>query len=624
MSLLHREVTRLAFYLLIGWLLIQSASAACQPGTFVSGSNCEPCTGASYSSSSGLTSCSPTDLGYEPNTDRSDQEACLAGYFRDELLNSCRQCDPGTFSNETGSSACYDCEPGTFASFCGSTGCTNCLAGTYEDLSESAQCKLCDPPAYAAQNGATLCSSCSTNTHFVSISEECEACAYGYYRAEAMNPYACAKVPIGYEYFNDTATICEAGKYQYQEGVWTRCSGCAPGTYQPEAGASTCITCPGGMAAPTYNSTVCTMCSAGKAMDLATFNCTNCPVGYSRPTNSSLSCSICEPGTYAASTGASVCAACQIGRYSAINGATVCTSCSPGTFVSASSSVTCNPCPQGMVSVDYGSSTCAFCAAGYFANSSSSCSVCPAGTYRDDTGADNLCRACEIGFATSSSTGATSCVECEAGYTVFTATPSVCTPCPAGTQEVVRECEPCALNEIALEGSTSCTVCGNGTYPDAARTSCSDCDGGFIRVDTDLSLCYACDPGSYAVDGERCELCAPGTYASRAAQTACTDCAANSFSSTSGYQTCTLCPIDFYTQLSGSTVCIPVPSGFTTLREGGNPIPISFAPALYAPGPDATNQERDTSNAIGIIVAIVFAFVVFCFLFTGPCLATLK
>lgn len=101
---------------------------------------------------------------------------------------------------------CTPCDPGTFSDTSGSTDCTACTPGTYQPLNSSSTCLNCDPGTYAAGTGSILCDTCTPT---------CPAGQYQSAACTATSDTGCA--------------ACDAS-----------CSTCSGGT------AADCTTCPTG------------------------------------------------------------------------------------------------------------------------------------------------------------------------------------------------------------------------------------------------------------------------------------------------------------------------------------------------------------------------------------------
>lgn len=134
--------------------------------------------------------------------------------------------------------------------------------------------------------------------------------------------------------------------------VNTTCKNCTSGAYQPEQGASSCLTCP--LGSRRVNRTLCLPCEAGTAGTRA----------------GAALCSVCTPGQYQPLVGASACVPCPIGQYTDTAGSIVCTLCPIGSYCPITGLGTAIPCPVNTFSARVGTQICP---------------LCPPGTVRSDT-----------------------------------------------------------------------------------------------------------------------------------------------------------------------------------------------------------------------------------------------
>jgi hypothetical protein len=137
-----------------------SSPSACPEGTFsnVTGLNatdqCIPCPAGTYSSS-GSTSCKKCPEGSTSNTGsatcylvlKEDSLTCTAGAYKTSLnATTCTPCSPGTYNPTNavwGKNQCKECQPGTFAKQYGSTGCHDCPAGSFSNITRASSCQIC-------------------------------------------------------------------------------------------------------------------------------------------------------------------------------------------------------------------------------------------------------------------------------------------------------------------------------------------------------------------------------------------------------------------------------------------------------------------------------------------------
>ncbi|HMQ06110.1 MAG TPA: hypothetical protein PKC30_02360 [Saprospiraceae bacterium] len=93
----------------------------CDPGTYLSGSDCTPCPEGTFQDLSGQTSC---------NT-------CPQGSFQDEIGQSeCKLCPIGTFSSFMGAEACIPCRENTTTLAAGATSESQCVSTAIPTLTQ--------------------------------------------------------------------------------------------------------------------------------------------------------------------------------------------------------------------------------------------------------------------------------------------------------------------------------------------------------------------------------------------------------------------------------------------------------------------------------------------------------
>ena len=121
--------------------------SACHVGHYCVGDNTErECQVGTYQDQTGQTSCKP----------------CPAGTYQDETgKSSCKDCTPGQYQDDTGQTSCKCCTPGHYQSSYGKTSCTICQAGTYQGSSCASSCSSC-PAGQTCPAGSTSQSSCYT------------------------------------------------------------------------------------------------------------------------------------------------------------------------------------------------------------------------------------------------------------------------------------------------------------------------------------------------------------------------------------------------------------------------------------------------------------------------------
>ena len=135
--------------------------------------------------------CNVTTPGFYATAGSTEQKPCYAGTVAPNIqMPTCQQCAEGKFQNETGQQTCRPCTPGYFCA-AGSSAPLPCPAGTRMDLT------------------------------VMTSANDCITCGEGTF------------CPVG----SESATECSAGTNNDQPGQET-CAKCAPGKYQPQAGAT--------------------------------------------------------------------------------------------------------------------------------------------------------------------------------------------------------------------------------------------------------------------------------------------------------------------------------------------------------------------------------------------------
>jgi hypothetical protein len=116
---------------------------------------------------------------------------------------------------------------------------------------------------------------------------------------------------------------------------------------------------------------------------------------------------------------------------------------------------------------------------------------CDAGRYN----ADEVCKACPIGYSTKSASSSTACTQC--------------TPGQFAANECMADCQACPENYYRQEaGSTYCFECPGLNCADGEYNICGS-PSGFASS----GLCVKCSPGKFLVD-RKCEGCSRGQYSS--------------------------------------------------------------------------------------------------------------
>ena len=172
---------------------------------------CQTCSRGSYTSATGMSSCT----------------LARSGFFASQLGSTAEQpCPSGSFSNATGMTFCYSCARGYFSTEA-STACITCWPGAYWNASA---CVNCSAGTFSNETASTLCHKCSAGFFSVQGSTACSLCHAGTF-SMSQSSSACRS--------------CPAGTFNAAEGM-TTCVACAAGAYSASAGATACKKCPAG------------------------------------------------------------------------------------------------------------------------------------------------------------------------------------------------------------------------------------------------------------------------------------------------------------------------------------------------------------------------------------------
>jgi hypothetical protein len=147
---------------------------------------------------------------------------------------------------------------------------------------------------------------------------------------------------------------------------------------------------------------------------------------------------------------------------------------------------------------------------------------------------------------------------CAAGF--FAGPAGECLPCPAGTQEEGGVCLPCEAGTFSGEGAHMCTPCADRTIAPAPGgvAVCTPCEEGYIEVGN--TKCEICPAGTCQLLNE-CEPCFAGLFQANPGQTFCLPCPRGSVQPLEGQPVCIQCPVNFVQPTRGQTECVACPAG---------------------------------------------------------------
>ena len=473
-------------------LTAQSSATTCNAGEYVVVTTCFKCAPGFWSNISAPPpppNCSITPVGHKNNLNGSTAPIpCGAETYQNVTgQTSCPSCPGGLYAENTGSSACSTapvCQPGTFAN---PIYCTACYYGQASSQPNQTVCDECVAGLYASTN-KTACVSCPPGTISTDPFENgvCENCTVGKYKSIENS---------------STCEPCPTGRFSNVTGV-SACSPCAAGLFQNVTESLYCVSPPAGAYVPATGASSPTLCPLGTfvpapgSISTPVTVCQNATPGYFSGTTGQTAASACTPGTWSNGTGFTVCNNAYPGYYSSYHYSTSQVKCPVGRYANASGSTSCQLTPPGTFSASEGASVPSNCVPGYFSVALGSASCTPCGT------------------GSISSSGATTCTDCDAGK--FALTLSVCQTCNPG-------------QFAAYPGQFSCSSCPPGRFADVAG----------------LSVCNPCVAGKYQASwlSTSCVNCGAGFYSSANASAACDACGVG-LSSSAGSTSCsaTLAP----------------------------------------------------------------------------------
>uniref|UniRef100_A0A8D2DAH7 Signal peptide, CUB and EGF-like domain-containing protein 2 n=1 Tax=Sciurus vulgaris TaxID=55149 RepID=A0A8D2DAH7_SCIVU len=154
--------------------------------------------------------------------------------------------------------------------------CVSCRAGTYYDGTQE-RCVLCPNGTFQNEEGQITCQPCPRPENLGSLKT-----------SEAWNASECGG-------------LCQPG--EYSADGFTPCQLCALGTFQPEAGRTSCFPCGGGLSTKHLGATsfqdceTRVQCSPGHFYNTTTHRCIRCPAGTYQPEFGKNNCVSCPGNT---------------------------------------------------------------------------------------------------------------------------------------------------------------------------------------------------------------------------------------------------------------------------------------------------------------------------------------
>ena len=438
--------------------------------------------------------------GTHPNTDATMCETCDAGNFcKDGVSTSC----PVGYTSYTGATSVNECfinvPAGRYLASAGGDTFTACPMGTAQGAhtvyyGNSDACTQCGSRRYYANTeGLTTCKIASNGDYFGG--EQTTGCD--------ANGRGCTNAKLceaGFWCHNGEETPCptpeEGWTLSDREGTNMRelCyetqtpAGCASGTLIKYA-----IGNPWGTISLNSNEL-----TALPNHYVSEMSCPACPVGTTSEGGAITECTInCDPGQYHDGT---ACRACPIGTTSLGGTSEECEVCPDGSYPDATASQ-CIACPLGQICKDgipencdagktpnADATECIECPEGHICLPGVEPTVCPDGTYSDDT--HSMCFDCPAGMI------------CKDG---------IQTSCPVGYTSAVASKEPseCFAEcvEYKLDGGTAIPVTDKAFYPAQCEYKGMSDDGVHpCEIVDDKCIVTSCKP-EYELIGGKCVAC---------------------------------------------------------------------------------------------------------------------
>lgn len=637
---------------------------ACAAGTFKAEPGAAACgaCGANQYSGAAATACADCHPNSSSLPASPGVEHCLCdpGFY--PYAGACRMCHPGRFKNTTANEACRICTGNTFAAEEGATACVSCLLSSVFSTANPAEggvrcqcvagytqaalnlttpeCAACPPDTFQPGQGQTSCELCDAsarapeasvtplaclcNAGFADDSaHQCLVCAGGTYKGaapdDARDTEPCDVCPVHSFSLPRSGRLadclCDPGFSGPDGGP---CAACAPGKFKPANGSAACEDCPLHSYSDAPASTTCVSCVDFLS---STGGITALP---GQSASASCVCDVSRGFTEIVLRGARACSACQVGTYATDSG---CRNCSGGTYADERGLIQCKQCPANMSAYDFPFVACQ-CHKGYKCDAANSfmtfksnataclCDECPAGTFKDYTGAASACQVCQaysesIPASTTQDMclckrgyrqdGPTVCVACSAAKYTDTLDALVCTDCPADTYtpaslapwDTRGDCSACAVcnqttnpaftdhydaalggNGCGLDQPSSCQACPaaaslfrptTASQRNKGVRSCV-CDAHFYGLIG--TACTACPAGQVRPDFLNADttladcLCAPGFEPDPGAVNLCRQCPIGTYKTYTGDQNCSKCPDTLTTEKTGNAnasacVCAP-------------------------------------------------------------------
>jgi hypothetical protein len=397
--------------------------------------------------------------------------------------------------------------------------CVFCLPGKYKSVIANNACLACQKNTYVDYSGADDqkdCLACPANSETLDTSSskitDCQ-CSVGFFGPPGVACQQCAEGRYASNIGQNECSKCpENSNSPLQSDELTDCA-CVPG-YTGQNGGQ-CTICPQDTYKTTTSSAPCSKCPQNMVSppgSTALAACV-CDTGY---TLIGGSCVACLPGQYKTAIGPQACDICPVGRYS---GATakkdnVCSDCPANTYTDANGQDNVLDCRANAGYSGANGVTGVACPAGTFKTETGDlpCTNCPEDTYSTEvaktTSGCSLCRNTDVNLITDGTLGNDELKDCRcaAGYTGENG--DFCFECSAGKYKIIAGSTPCSLCPVdmysfetkAKSGSTCKTCPANTNAPSGSGNSAfCTCNAGYTGGG-DTTACNACVAGTFKVD----------------------------------------------------------------------------------------------------------------------------
>jgi len=367
---------------------------------------------------------------------------------------------------------------------------------------------------------------------------------------------------------------------------------CTPGTWQDQAGQTSCIEAQEGHFASEYGSINETPCSPGTWQNLTGQQSCNdalpghyveqpgstmmnqCSPGTYQPESGQISCIVTQPGNFS-TTGSIQPISCEIGTFQSDPGADHCTEAQPGHFVNLSGATSQTQCSEGSFSAEVAQGNCTEAEPGHFVDfdGASSQSPCSSGSFQQNSGqvdcdpappgqtvsldGSSLAEPCSPGTYQPNS-GRTVCFDSSPGYYVNETGSSSQTACPPGHFQ-------------SNPGESECVQASSGSYvPDAGSAAQTPCPPGSFQSSSGQSGCIDAMPGHHVPqEGAVSQsTCRPGTFQTETGADACQESTPGHFVQGTGSPSQTPCEPGTYQEAPNAESCIPADPGFYVPESG--------------------------------------------------------